>query len=94
MKTKNATRISPAESEHMARVKELACSVCDAPGPSYAHHINQGQHWTVVALCYDCHQGHNGWHGNKSFWRIRKMSELDALAITIARLYGAEARAA
>lgn len=94
MRTKNAARITPAEAEHMAHVKELPCSVCDAPGPSAAHHINQGQHWTVVALCYDCHQGHNGWHGNKSLWRIRKMGELDALAITIARLNGAERIAA
>ena len=94
MRTKNAARITPDESSHMERVKELPCSVCDAPGPSYAHHINQGQHWTVVALCYDSHQGHNGWHGTNSLWRIRKMDELDALAITIARLNGAERIAA
>ena len=71
----------------MHAVKCLPCSVCDAPGPSAAHHIKQGQHFTVVALCHDCHQGsQNGWHGQKVMWRIRKMDELDALAVTISRV--------
>jgi hypothetical protein len=86
MRSKNAARITPAESAHMARVKELPCSVCDAPPPSAAHHINQGQHYTTVALCWQCHQGKDGWHGTKVLWRIRKMDELDALNITLARL--------
>ena len=82
--------MTAAERAHVQRVKELSCSVCDAPGPSDAHHINQGQHFTTVALCYDCHQGHNGWHGNKSLWRIRKFDEMDALNITLKRLAGGE----
>lgn len=87
MRTKNAKRITPAESEHMGRVKELACSVCGTAGPSDAHHIQQGQHFTVVALCRDCHQGsENGWHGRKTMWRIHKLDELRALNITLARL--------
>lgn len=87
MRSKNAPAITPAESAHMASVKALACSVCDGPG-GYAHHIEQRRHYTTVALCYDCHQGPNGWHGNKSLWRIRKMDELDALNITLGRLLG------
>lgn len=87
MRTKNAARITPAESAHIARVKSLGCSVCDAEGPSDAHHIEQGNHWTAIALCFDCHRGHNGWHGTKAFWKIRKLSELDALAVTIRRLH-------
>jgi hypothetical protein len=27
-----------------------------------------------------------GWHGQKRAWAVRKMDELDALAVTIARL--------
>jgi hypothetical protein len=89
MRTKNARAISQAESEHIERVKLLPCSVCDAPGPSDAHHINQGQHFTVVALCKDCHQGaFAGWHGQKRAWLTRKMDELDALDVTIGRLNG------
>ena len=79
-------RLTAKERQHLARVKELPCSVCDAPGPSQAHHIKQGNQYTCVALCPDCHRGYNGWHGTKAFWRIRKMDELDALDVTIRRL--------
>lgn len=86
MRSKNHRAISTAESRHLAAVKELPCSVCGAPGPSSAHHIKQQQHWTAVALCWDCHQGRNGWHGTKAYWRIKKMDELDGLAVTLERL--------
>lgn len=87
MQSKNAKSIRAAEREHIARVKSLPCSVCDEPGPSDAHHIKQGSHFTVVALCKSCHQGSlMGWHGQKRAWAIRKMDELDALARTIERL--------
>lgn len=87
MRTKNAKAITPAEHDHMEAVKWLPCSVCDAPPPSDAHHINQGQHFTTVALCKDCHQGSfNGWHGQKRMWLIKKMDELAALNVTLRRL--------
>ena len=67
-------------------VKELPCSVCDEAGPSDAHHIKQGNHFTVVALCKSCHQGSMmGWHGQKRAWAIKKMDEIDALNVTIQR---------
>lgn len=88
MRSKNSKTFTQAESEHISSVKELPCSVCDSPGPSDAHHINQGQHFTVIALCKDCHQGsENGWHGRKVMWRIRKWDELDALNVTLKRLH-------
>lgn len=86
MRTKNAARVTPAESEHMRRVKLTACAVCDAPPPNQAHHIEQGCHWTTVALCWHCHQGPQGWHGDKTLWRIRKLDEIKALNITLARV--------
>lgn len=87
MRSKNSARITAAESAHMEAVKLLPCSVCDAPAPSEAHHIEQGQHFTTVALCQDCHTGsENGWHGRKTMWRIRKWNELDALNETLRRL--------
>lgn len=80
-------RLNAREREHLGRVKDLPCSVCDAPGPSDAHHIKQGAQYTAVALCKDCHQGSiNGIHGQRAMWRVRKMDELDALAATIERL--------
>lgn len=87
MRSKNSKALTPAERAHLEAVKWLPCSVCDAPGPSDAHHINQGQHFTAVALCKDCHQGSdNGWHGRKVMWRIMKMDELAALNVTLQRL--------
>jgi len=68
----------------VSMVKEQPCSVCEAPGPSDAHHIKQGLHYTCVALCKSCHQGSKmGWHGEKAAWRIAKMDELAALNVTI-----------
>ncbi len=87
MITKNAKRITAAESDHMGRVKALPCSVCNAPAPNEAHHIEQGQHFTTVALCTDCHRGaDNGWHGRKTMWRVMRLDELAALNITLRRL--------
>lgn len=75
-----------AERAHLEAVRHLPCSLCDKEGPSSAHHIRQDCAWLVVALCWECHQGPNGWHGNKSLWRIRKADELDMLGVTIKRL--------
>jgi hypothetical protein len=76
--------LTKKEREWIGRIKELPCSVCGQEGPSDAHHIKQGKHYTVVALCKSCHQGSNmGWHGNKRAWAIAKMDELDALNETI-----------
>ena len=80
-------RLNKAEREHVGRVKALPCSVCGEPGPSDAHHIKQGQHYTVVALCKSCHQGPlMGLHGQRRMWAIKKMDEVDALAVTVERL--------
>jgi len=87
MRTKNAKAISPAERAHIDAVKSLPCSVCDHSPPSDAHHINQSQHYTTVALCKDCHQGSfNGIHGQRRMWLVMHMDELAALNITLRRL--------
>ena len=76
-----------AERAHLERVKQLPCSVCDAPAPSDAHHIKQSQPYSCVALCNDCHRNHKlGLHGQCAMWKIKKMDELDALCVTIERL--------
>lgn len=81
------SKLTKDERDWLALVKELPCSVCDAAGPSDAHHIEQGLHYTCVALCKDCHQNPVlGWHGQKRMWLIKKMNEMDALNITIERL--------
>lgn len=72
----------------MAMVKNQPCSVCNAPAPSDAHHIKQGNHFTTVALCKSCHQGSKmGWHGEKRAWAIAKMDENDALNVTLRNIF-------
>jgi hypothetical protein len=81
-------KLNKEERIHLALVKELPCSVCDAPGPSEAHHIKQGLQYTCVALCVDCHRGPVlGLHGQKRMWAIKKMDELDALNVTLKNLF-------
>jgi hypothetical protein len=86
--SKNKAAPTAAERRHIARVKELPCSVCGCAGPSEAHEPVQGQWFTSIALCPDCHRGSvNGLHGQKAMWRIHKMDEWSALNITLARLF-------
>jgi hypothetical protein len=80
-------KLNNKERLHLAQVKSLPCSVCDASGPSEAHHVKQGFQYICIALCPDCHTNSVlGWHGQKRMWHIKKMDELDALNITIKRL--------
>lgn len=84
MRTKNAVSITVREREYLARLKELPCGVCDAPGPSEAHHIEQGLHYACIPLCQDCHRGSfNGLHGQRRIWSVRKKTELSVLNQTI-----------
>lgn len=86
MQSKSKPAMTRAERLHVERVRSLPCAVCDAPAPSYAHHIAQRLNYCVVALCWDCHQGSDGWHGTKALWNVRKLDELGALNITLRRL--------
>jgi len=80
-------KLNTREREHLARVKELPCSVCDANGPSEAHHMKQHRQYTCIALCESCHRGAlMGLHGQRRAWAIHKMDEADALNVTIQRL--------
>lgn len=87
MQSKNKKPPTAAERRHIAAVKALPCSLCGEDGPSDAHEIKQGQWFTAVALCKECHQGPVlGLHGQKRAWAVRKMDEIDALAVTVKRL--------
>jgi len=87
VRTKNAKTITRSEREYLLRVKELSCGVCGQAGPSEAHHIDQGMHFTCIPLCEDCHRGgFNGLHGQARIWKVLKKTELSVLNDTIARL--------
>lgn len=71
MRTKNAAAINTDERAHLAAVKSVACVLCDAPPPSIAHHVDQGEHFTTIAVCEPCHVGRMGIHGDQTMLRIR-----------------------
>lgn len=88
--------MSKAEEAHIMRIKMLSCSVCDAAGPSDAHHILVGRtpgrrspDFCTIPLCKLCHQDPKlGIHGLMGMFKIFRVSELDCLASTIEKLYG------
>ncbi len=86
MWSKNKKAMTIAERCHVMRVKEQQCSHCDEPGPSEAHEMKQGQWFTSIAWCAECHRGPLGWHGAKTLFIISKKDELDCLNVTISRL--------
>jgi hypothetical protein len=93
------TKATPAEREHMGRVKRLGCVLCAAldlrqTSITDVHHIREGQggaqrasHWLTVALCHEsCHTGPHGIHGDRALLRQAKCTELDLLAWTLEAL--------
>jgi hypothetical protein len=80
-------KLSAREREHLGRIKEMPCGVCDAPGPSDAHHIEQHKQYLCIPLCKDCHQNNfNGIHGQARIWKVLKKTELSVLNETIYKL--------
>lgn len=82
--------MTKAEREHVTRIKEMPCGVCEAPGPSEAHELKQGQWFTSIPLCADCHRGSfNGIHGQARIWSVKKLDEQEVLNETIRQLLAA-----
>ena len=87
MHSKNKAKPTNDEKAHIERIKGMACIVCQASPPSECHEINQGQWFTSMPLCADCHRGSiNGIHGQRRLWNVKKMDELSALNETIRNL--------
>ena len=75
------------ERDHITRIKEMNCGVCNASAPSDAHHIIQHEQYLCIPLCKDCHQGaFNGIHGEKRIWNVYKLDEMIVLNETIRTL--------
>lgn len=83
----NSKNLTAKDRMHFMTVKSMPCGVCDQAGPSDAHHIQQGLHFTCIPLCKDCHQGsHNGIHGRMHLWNVTKKTEMSVLNDTIKKL--------
>lgn len=87
MQSKNKPAMTKAERAWVARVKSSPCVICNAPAPSHAHEIRQGDWFTSLPLCDDCHTGsHNGIHGRQAIWKVLKLDELGALNLYLSRV--------
>lgn len=88
MQSKNKKPPTAAERAHIERLKEQPCACCDdARFGVEIHEIKQGQWFTSIPLCESCHRGPLlGLHGQRGAWRVRKMDEVDALAVAVRRL--------
>ncbi len=92
--------MSAAGKRHMGRVAQMQCICCKLLGQAQTsktdvHHIREGQggaqradDMLTIPLCHDdCHQGRNGIHGDRTYLRILKMTELDLLAASLEEMY-------
>lgn len=85
--SKNKPSMRSVERAHVERLKAMPCIVCGSDGPSDAHEPEQGMWFASIPLCRDCHIGpHNGIHGQRSIWRVQKLTELGALARLVEKL--------
>lgn len=90
MQSRNKPSMTKAEREHVGRIKEMPCGVCGTNGPSEAHELKQGQWFTSIPLCADCHRGpFNGIHGQARIWAVMKLDEQEVLNETIRQLLAA-----
>ncbi len=87
---------------HIGRIKAMPCLLCELLGMGQdsktdAHHIRTGQggaqragDYLTIPLCHEsCHQGPHGIHGDRSLLKLAKVTELDLLDMTLAKLEGA-----
>lgn len=86
MRSKNKPPQTFDERIHAAKVAEMDCIVCGAPGPSEVHEPEQGMWFVSIPLCAACHRGPDGWHGTRLRWKLRKVIELSAINETLRRL--------
>lgn len=90
MQSKNKKPMTTAERRHVEIIKAMPCAVCgECPesSGSEAHEIEQGQWFTTIPLCADCHRGEkNGLHGQRAMWKVMRKTELVCLNDTIKTL--------
>ncbi len=78
--------------EYMRAVKELPCCICHRPGPSQAHHCTGDRmarsDWHTIPLCYEDHQGPNGYHARKRTWEEKNGKDHSYIAETQLQILG------
>ena len=84
MQSKSKKKQSPLEKYWVELLAEQPCVVC-GDWPVEIHEFAQGQWFTAAPLCPACHRGHDGWHGTRQRWTLRKMDMLKAINLTVRR---------
>lgn len=85
MRSKNKPAMTRAERAHVDKLAQQPCVVCEAHGVEI-HEFEQGQWFTAVPVCPECHRGPHGWHGTRQRWTLRRMDRLKAINTTLERL--------
>ena len=79
---------------YLGLVCRIPCVLCTLLGveqyqPTSAHHPRDGQglsqragDFCVIGLCWDCHQGPLGFHGDRTLMRQAKVTEWDLHDLT------------
>lgn len=92
-------KLTDGEKRYLELVKSVPCVCCTALGarqqsPTDAHHPRDGVglsqragHYCAIALCYECHQGPLGIHGNRTVMRLAKLNEWDMHDLTQAAVF-------
>jgi len=92
---KRATPATKSAKAHMGRIAGMRCVCCKLLGmeqetPTYVHHIREGRvernDFLTLPLCWGCHQGPRGVHGDKGWLMQLRMSEYELLANVIEEL--------
>ena len=89
---KRATPATRKAKAHMGRIAGMRCICCYLLGqeqetPTNVHHIREGRvernDFLTLPLCWSCHQGPRGVHGDKGWLTQLRMSEVELLAVVI-----------
>lgn len=95
LRSKKQGAVTVSAEAHMGRVKAMRCVCCELlqmpqDYPTDVHHIREGgearNDFLVLPLCWGCHQGPKGVHGDRAYLRILKISEWGLLALVIEHL--------
>ena len=90
MQSRSKRAPSRAESDWLDLVAQTKCACCDETPTSRneIHEVEQGNWYLSIGLCASCHRGPLlGLHGQRRMWAMRKLTEVQALAITVARVH-------
>jgi len=85
MWSKNKKQKTSLEHDYVARLAAQDCVVCGETGPSEVHEFEQGQWFTSVPLCAECHRGTHGWHGTRDRWKNRRVDMLESINRAVGR---------